>query len=410
MSFITSISRILKPDRIYLDYAAATPVRMEVLKKMTPFQSESFANASAIYKEGTDARQAIQRARAQVAGALRIKKEEVFFVSGGTEANNMALVGLLEALIDSGRSLDTCEVVTTALEHPSISEILKQYQQKGLRVEHAPVDVDGLIIHSEFEKLLSDKTVLVTFAYANSEIGVVQDVKAITRAVRVFKKEHKTAFPYVHLDASQAPLYLSCAFDALGVDMMTLDAGKFYGPKGVGIFAKKHGVPHAPLMRGGDQEGGVRPGTENVAGIVGCAEAFGIAVRDYEVRAQRVAAIREYCFKELSTITGVVINGSRNQRIANNVNISIPGIDGEYAAVVLDANGIAVSTKSACSGATGSGSKVIYALGGDDARALSTLRITLGEETTKRNILRLVRVLQKHVAHMRETIDQINKK
>jgi len=399
-----------RKKRIYLDYAAATPVRKEVALAMCPFERVEFGNASAVHEEGRHAREAVETSRARIAELLRIRKDEVFFVSGGTEANNLAILGLCEALCSEGHLPQDCEIITTALEHPSIARVLEQLKKRGVVVHTVPVDAEGLIDHVVFEQLLSSKTVLVTCAYANSEIGVVQDVKRMTRAVRKCRKEHAHAFPFMHLDASQAPLYLSCAFDSLGVDLMTLDAGKCYGPKGVGVLAKKHAVPCHPLMQGGDQEGGIRPGTENTPLIVGCAEALYCAEKGRMVRARNVEEIRDYAFTALETIPGIVCNGSRQARIANNINISIPGIDGEYATVVLDAHGIAVSTKSACSGASGSGSSVVYALGGDDARALSTIRITLGEETTKRNIDEMVRVLKGHVERTHTVFDQIQKK
>ncbi len=400
-----------RTKRIYLDYAAATPVRKEVLLAMKPFEDRQYGNASAVHGEGQVAREALRASRATVAKILRIKKDEVIFVSGGTEANNLALFGVCEALFHAGRAPEECEIITTALEHPSLSGVLARLKERGVVVHVVPVDSEGLIDQALFESLLSIKTILVTFAYANSEIGVVQDVKSVTRAVRKHRTRHAHAFPYVHLDASQAPLYLPCTFDSLGVDLMTLDSGKFYGPKGVGVLAKKHHVPLRPMFSGGDQEEGMRPGTENVPGIVGFAEALRYAEKDRSARVQKITDLREYAFQSLlSSLSDSRANGSRESRIANNINISIPGIDGEYAVVVLDVHGIAISTKSACSGASGSGSSVIYALGGDDARALSTLRITLGEETTKRNIESLVRVLQEHVEKTRVVFDQIHKK
>ncbi len=225
-----------KKARICLDYAAGTPVRKEVLEKMLPFYRDSFANASSLHGEGRRARDVVEDARVKVARILKVRSEEIFFVSGGTEANNLAIGGFLEALRAQGRPLSECEVLTTAIEHPSILEVLKRYESLGLTVSFVPVSEEGLVERTVFEKMLSSKVVLVTFAYANSEIGVVQDVKMLTRSVRAFRAKEKTFFPCVHLDASQAPLYLSCAFDSLGVDMMTLDAGKFYGPKGVGVF------------------------------------------------------------------------------------------------------------------------------------------------------------------------------
>ncbi len=407
------ITRLLpkKPaPRVYLDYAAATPVSREVLRAMAPYEATHFGNASAIHAEGQKARDAIDAARESVARSLKVRSEEVFFTSGGTESNNLAIMGVLDAVLKD-RPAHACEVITTPLEHPSVREVLARYAKRGVVIHEVPVSSEGLIDERAFAQLLTAQTVLITLAYANSEIGVVQDVKALTRIVRAHKAQQGGALPYVHLDASQAPLYLTCAFDVLGVDLMTLDAGKCYGPKGVGVLIKKHHVPLTPLFAGGDQEEGLRPGTENTPLIVGCAIAIVRAQQAVERRVATVTALRDYAFAELErTIDGILINGSRTKRIAHNINISIPGIDGEYAAVVLDYHGFAVSTKSACSGASGSGSHVIYALGGDDARALSTLRLTIDETTTKRNIRACVRVLGAHVTHMREKIDQMRKK
>ncbi len=410
MKPMSMLKRFFGKTRIYLDYAAATPVRKEVAVAMAPFMRGDFGNASAIHAEGRFARKAIEQSRKLVAELLRVRKEEVFFVSGGTEANNLALVGVIEALASSGRSYSDCEVITTAIEHPSILGVLARLKEKGVVVHTIPVNTTGLVDLSQFKRMLSPKTVLVSIAYANSEIGVVQDIKKISHGVRQYQRDSPQANISIHVDASQAPLYLPCALNSLGVDLMTLDAGKMYGPKGVGVLIKKHAVALQPLFIGGDQEGGVRPGTENTALIVGCAEALCIALKEQEARVQKVRALRDYAFDEINQyISGVLVNGSLDERIANNINISIPGIDGEFAAVTLDTHGIAVSTKSACSGLTGSGSAVIYAMGGDDARALSTIRMTLGEETTKGEIDHMVRVLKTHVEKTRQALDQLHK-
>lgn len=389
---------LFKPRRIYLDLAAATPLWGGIKKVMAPFESVDFGNASSLHAEGRAAKRAVSDAREKVARILKSREDEVFFTSGGTEGNNTAIQGLIQAVLRSGRKIDDCEVLTTGAEHPSILELIPVLRSWGVVVKQIPVDSEGLIKMHEFERLLSEKTVLVSIAYAGSELGVVQDVKKMTHIVRLHRKAHKTAFPYVHIDACQAPLYLPLAVDSLGVDIMVVDAGKFHGPKGVGILYKKHGVPMDPLLYGGGQEGGLRSGTENTALIVGCAEALRIAQADRVVRAERTQELRDYAFEKLcASIDGIVVNGSRESRLPSNINISIPGIDGNFAVVVLDTKGIAVSTKSACSGASGSGSKAVYALGGDDARALSTIRATLGETTTRAELDRFVTELKRHV-------------
>lgn len=396
--------------RVYLDHAAKTPMYPEVARALRRAEGALLGNPSAVHAEGRRARALIEDARRSIARTLTVKAEDVYFTSGGTESNNLALSGFFLALMAKGKQLSDIEVVTTAIEHPSILAVLSQWERSGLVVRKIPVDDEGLIDMDACEQSLNEKTALVTFAYANSEIGVVQEVKRLAHAVRKFRTKQQSVFPYIHLDASQAPLWLPCAADSLGVDMMTLDAAKFGGPAGVGILMRKSVVPLSPILQGGSQEEGLRPGTENAAGICAAALAFDIAQRDHECRALQVAKLRDRCFDALLKIPGVVVNGSRASRIAHNVNISIPGVDGEYAAVVLDTKGFAVSTKSACSGKTGSGSSVIYAMGGDDARALSTLRVTLGEATSTRDIDRLVRALTQHVEQTRAFIDYTRKK
>jgi cysteine desulfurase len=217
------------------------------------------------------------------------------------------------------------------------------------------------------------------------------------------KKESPT---YVHIDASQAPLWLPCAMDSLGVDLMTLDAGKCYGPKGVGVLAHKRQVPLVTNLFGGDQEVGLRPGTENVPSIVGCAHALTVAQKPQrlEARARKTAVLRDMLFSELEkSIPEMVVNGSREHRVVNNCNISIPGIDGEFAVVTLDTHGIAASTRSACAGGKGGGSHVVAEITGDADRANNTIRFTLGEETTTQDILRTVNVLSQHVNAVRNS-------
>ncbi len=239
---------------------------------------------------------------------------------------------------------------------------------------------------------LTAKTVLVTCALVNSEIGTIQPIPKIARIVRAFEKESGTHI-LVHTDAAQAPLWLSCALDSLGADMLSLDAGKCYGPKGVGVLAKRHGVSLTPILHGGAQELGLRAGTENTALIVGCANAIVRAQEGYIARSEKILKLREYFIELLlRDIPDAVLNGSRTDRVVNNVNISLPKFDTEYAVIWLDAKGIAVSTKSACS-TGGGGSAVVREMTNDASRASSTIRFSLGEETTKDEIERAVSVL-----------------
>jgi len=275
-------------------------------------------------------------------------------------------------------------------------------------VQYMEVDTEGVIITQSLQDILTEKTVMVSFAYANSEIGVVQPVGKLARVVRTTEKQMGMRV-VVHVDAAQAPLWLPCQMERLLVDIMTLDAGKCYGPKGVGVLAMRHGVALAPVMYGGPQERSLRPATENTAGIVGAVEAICIAQEGMQKRVQKVSALRDKALKQLQQIEGMVINGSLGYRIANNINISIPGIDSEFAVVTLDVAGIACSTKSACSGAGGQGSAVVRTISGDPARAGSTIRFTLGEETTSRELTKAVEVLRLHVLKMQQVHNKLTR-
>lgn len=391
-------------QRIHLDYASTTPIHPEILATMQPFFTELWANASAIYREGVIARKAIEDARTELARTLRVRARDITFTSGGTESNNLALIGVVEALHESGRAWSDMEIVSTRIEHASITDTLAYLEKRGVRIVYAPIDTDGLIDVHSFESLLTPQTVLVTFAYANSEVGVVQDVKKISRVVRLFNESHAKQC-VVHVDASQAPLWLPCALDQLGVDLMTLDAGKCYGPKGVGVLVHRHGVRLNPFIHGGGQEGGLRSGTENTALVIGAVKAIVRAQAEYGSRSLSVAELRDRGISLLTReVPGSVINGSRSARIANNINISIPGLDTEYATIWLDSRGVACSTKSACGALETTGSQVVREMTGDTDRAISTLRFTLGEESTFADLEKMVGLLKEHIFLMKNKI------
>lgn len=386
--------------RIYLDHASATPVSKEVLRAMKPYWSEHFANASAVHQEGVLVRSAIEAQRERLAQQLRVREQGIVFTGNGTESNNLAIFGTLRARHAEGVAYADMEIVTTALEHASVTQALKEAEAMGASVIIVPVDEAGLIQMEAFKKALTPKTVLVTCAYANSEIGVVQHINRLARAVRAHEKTTGTRV-YVHADGAQAPLYLPCALDALGIDLLSLDAGKCEGPKGIGVLAFRYGVKLMPHTFGGSQEGGLRPGTEATPLIVGAVEALVRAQHTHQKRSEKVRALRDFFVEQLLEIEGAVLNGSATQRIAHNVNISIPGIDAEFAVVTLDGQGIACSTKSACGSASGSGSAVVRALSGDEARANATIRFSLSEKTTRAELRFVAQTLKTHVTKMR---------
>ncbi|MEX0930966.1 MAG: cysteine desulfurase family protein, partial [Candidatus Paceibacterota bacterium] len=316
--------------RIYLDHAAATPVVPEVLKEMQPYFSDIYGNPSAIHAEGVRARNAVDDARTRIARILRIRPDDITFTSGGTESNNLALLGSVAAFRKKGLEPSDIEIISTEIEHPSILRVLKELEQEGCIVKYVPVDEDGTVRLADFSAALSKKTKIVTIAYANSETGVVQDLGQIGRTIRSFEKEHDAQI-FFHTDASQAPLWLSCALESLHVDMMTLDAGKFCGPKGIGVLVHRPSVHINATIFGGSQEKGFRPGTENVPSIIGFARALELAQVRSKERSEKVAEVREYAIAQLRTIEGLLVNGSETSRLANNINISIPNIDTEFA-------------------------------------------------------------------------------
>lgn len=386
--------------RIYLDNAAATPVRREVLLAMTPYWQTHFGNPSSISAEGVKTKAAILAARESIARALRVKADDITFTSGGTESNNLALFGLVKAMREAGVPESEIEIISTPVEHPSISRGLEALEKEGCKITYVLVDEEGIVDSKQLESLLSPKTRLVSVAYANSETGVVQDLGRIGRIIKAYEKRTGISIAF-HTDASQAPLWLPCALDALTVDLMTLDAGKCGGPKGVGVLVHRGKIKLSPILYGGSQESGLRPGTENVPLIVGSAKAIELAQAKWESRSQKVSRLRDSFMSELETIEGLVINGSKTERLANNVNISIPGLDSEYAVVALDQAGIACSTKSACSGAGSGRSEVVYSMTKDEGRAGSTIRFSLGEKTTSAELRRVAELLREHVHKMK---------
>ena len=386
--------------RIYLDYAAATPVSEAVLKAMSPYWQTHFGNPGSISREGTVAKTAITAARKTIAEVLRVKEDDVTFTSGGTESNSLALFGLVKAIREAGVSDSEIEIISTPVEHPSISRGLEALEREGCKITYIAVDEEGIIDYKQLESSLSPKTRLVVTAYANSETGIVQDLGRIGRLIKAYAKKNDISITF-HTDASQAPLWLPCALDALSVDLMTLDAGKCCGPKGVGALVHRKPSTPSALLYGGSQESNLRPGTENVPLIVGCARAILLAQRHAEARSQKVSQLRDSFINELETIEGLRLNGSRTERLANNVNVSIHGLDTEYAVVVLDQAGVACSTKSACSGAGSGRSEVVYSMTKDEDRANSTIRFSLGEDTTGRELKQVVEVLREHVKRMK---------
>lgn len=389
------------PKRLYADYAAATPLLPEV-KAVMRATEDLYGNPSAIHSEGKRASDVVEEARLSLARILGIRVSEVLFTGSGTEANNLAILGYIKA-VQAGRSATVpLEVISTPIEHPSVEKVLQILEADGVVVHRVTVNEEGLIHAEDVVALLNKHTALVTFAYANSEVGVVQPVAKIARLVRKYNTAHGTEIK-LHIDAAQAPLWLPCQLHSLGVDMLTLDAGKCNGPKGVGVLAKLSSVSLTPITYGGGQEGGVRPATENVVAIAGAAVAIQRAQEGRVRRCEQAEKLSTILRTTFESLPDVVCNGPEvgPMRLPNNVHISLPGFDTEYAVVYLDVHGIAVSTKSACSGAGGGRSEVVWQMTHDAARAASTIRFTLDPSTPTKDLSRVAETLEDFMALQR---------
>lgn len=379
---------------IYLDYAASTPVSDEVREAMAPYWSEVFANPEALYRGGVEASRAVEDARGLVAVSLGIHTDEVVFTSGGTESNNLAIFGVVEALEAGGRALSEMHIVTTAIEHSSVLAPIRALERRGVGVSIVGVTPEGVVDLHALKEALRPETVLVSVMHANNEIGTIQPVAEVARLLRKHAKTMGTEKPVFHVDASQSPLYVDVSVPTMGADVVTFGAQKIYGPKGCGVLVVRRGTPLAPRLYGGDQEQGLRAGTPAVPLVVGCATALSRAVFAYKEVNKKVGALRDHMIDRLmNELPDVVLNGSRDRRLANNVNVTMKGIDGEWLVLQLDARGVAVSTRSACQGGSDEHSHVLEALGVGEEAARSSLRITLGRETTKEEIDTVVDIL-----------------
>jgi cysteine desulfurase len=377
-------------DSIYLDYAAATPMDPAVLAAMQPYFSERFYNPSATYLAANGVHRDLEAARARVAHWLGARPAEIVFTAGGTEANNLAIRGVLAAFPDGN-------IVTSAIEHESVLAAAHAYTCK-----EAPVTADGVVDIPKLTSLIDDNTVLVSIMYANNEVGTLQPISQIAHeldAIRAARRAAGNKRPlYFHTDAAQAAAYLDLHTARLGVDMMTINAGKIYGPKQVGaLFIASH-VQLKPQVLGGGQERGIRSGTENVAGAIGLAAALDLVQGRRHEEVDRLQGLQKVFMGELTAnIPATVINGGY-RRLPNNVHITIPGADNERLIFQLDEAGILCAAGSACSADHGEPSHVLRAMGLSDADARASLRFTMGRHTTDAQVRTVVQKLKQFVA------------
>lgn len=372
---------------IYLDHAATTYVDPAVLKTMVPYLSEHFGNPSSLYSPGRRAKVAIERARATIAQILHAQPNEVIFTGSGTESDNLALFGVARAYRHQGN-----HIIVSAIEHKAVLEAAKKLEREGFAVSYIGVDSNGLVDMDELRNALRKETILVSVMYANNEIGAIQPITEIAAAIKRHKGE--ALLPLLHTDACQAAGALDLDVTGLGVDLLTLNGSKIYGPKGVGCLYITEGIQIEPMLVDGGQERSLRAGTENVAGIVGLAEALRLSEQLRPEESTRLIALRDYGIAELlKAIPRSRINGDRKQRLPNNINISIEGVEGESLLLMLDAQGIFVSTGSACTSADLDPSHVLLAIGLPEELAHGSLRLTLGRRTTKEELDKVITVL-----------------
>lgn len=375
-----------RPQSIYLDYAAATPLDPKVFTAMKPFLTHEFGNPSALYSLGKKTKKAVEKSRETIANILHTTADTIIFTGTGSEANNMALIGFARTNKKNGT-----HIITNAIEHKSVLLPLQQLEKEGFKITYLTTDREGRVDINEIQKALRKDTILISFMYANNEIGTITPIADIGRMLLKWRKEHKTQFPYFHSDACQAAGALSLDVEKLHVDLMSIYASKIYGPKGVGVLYKRKNVALEPIIWGGGQEFGLRAGTENVANIVGMAEALTIAQKNREKENARILKLRNDLWNRIKvTIPDVKLNGpvldDPTSRLPNNLNIHIKGIDSQTLLLYLDAYGIMCSTGSACDGNSIEGSYVLNACGLSEEASRSSVRFTLGKQTTKKNI------------------------
>lgn len=363
------------PDgTIYLDHAATTPVDPAVLERMLPYFSERFGNASSIYGLGRRSLEALDVAHEAVAAALGCRPTEVVFTGGGSEADNLAIKGVAYAPRRRGNHL-----ITSAIEHHAVLHTCQQLERESYRVTYLPVDANGLVDPAAVAAALTDETALVTLMYANNEVGTIQPIAEIGRVCRA---RH---VPF-HTDAVQAGALLDLDVKTLGVDLLTLSAHKFYGPKGVGILYARQGTRLQPQVLGGSQERNRRAGSENVAGAVGAADALERARAARGAESERLARLRDRLIAGVLRIPGARLTGHPTARLANSASFAIAGVEGESLLLNLDLLGIAASSGSACSTGAVEPSHVLTALGLTAAEARGHLRLTLGHSNTDADI------------------------
>ncbi len=376
---------------IYLDHASTTPTDPEVVSAMLPWFTEEYGNPSTVYSLGLTAAQAVQNARESIADQLGAEPEEIYFTSGGTESDDWAILGTADAQQKKGRHL-----ITSAVEHHAVLESMDYLEKHGYEITRIPVDGGGLVDPESVRKAIRPDTILVSIMHANNEVGTIQPIAEIGKITR-------EAGVLFHVDAVQTAGKQPLDVKELGVDLLSVSAHKLYGPKGVGLMYLRKRTRISPLFHGGGQEKGRRAGTHNVPGIVGMAKAFELASARMAGDAVREAKLRDRLWQGLSdNIEAICLNGDPIHRLAGNLNVRLDGIEGEAMILMLDMEGICVSSGSACTTGSLEPSHVLLAMGIPAEHAHGSLRVTLGRSTTEADIDHFIKVFPPIVSRLRE--------
>jgi len=376
---------------VYLDNSATTPVKKEVLDAMIPYFTENFGNASSIYKTGRKAKEALEEAREKVAKALGAESNEIYFTGSGSEADNWAIKAVAEANKEKGK-----HIISTAIEHHAVLHTLESLEKQGYSVTYLPVDSDGLVSLDDLKAAIKEDTILITVMSANNEIGTIQPIEEIGKIA----KENNIIF---HTDAVQAVGMINIDVHAQNIDMLSLSAHKFGGPKGVGALYVRKGIKLLSFIHGGGQERSRRAGTENVAGIVGLAKAIELATENLDEKTAKIRALREKLIKGIEEkIPYIKLNGHREKRLAGNVNFSFQFIEGEALLLMLDLAGIAGSSGSACTSGSLDPSHVLLSIGLPHEIAHGSLRLSIGDINTEEDIDYVLEKLPPIVERLRE--------
>ena len=368
--------------RVYLDYAATTPTHPEVIQAMLPYFNDSFGNPSSIYSYGQEVKGAVNEVRSQIAEFINARSEEIVITSGGTEADNHAVKGVVAANEKKGN-----HIITSGIEHHAVIDTCQSLERHGAQVTYLPVDSYGMVDPDSVRKAITGKTILVSIMHANNEVGTIQPIAEIGKITR-------EAGVYLHTDAVQTVGHIPVDVNELGVDLLSLSAHKLYGPKGVGALYIRKGTKINPLIHGGGQEKGRRSGTENIPGIVGLGKAIEMVRQEMDDEATWLTSLRDrliYGIQE--SIDHSQLNGHPTQRLPNNVNVSVDYVEGESMVLNLDLEGICASTGSACSSTSLEPSHVLLAMGLSHEQAHGSLRFTLGKWNSKEDIELVIEIL-----------------